>query len=113
MTDQPQQPEQPASRRSRTRGRDGVSDDAYVPDRGHGRDFDNLPKADPELTERFERLELALHGRRTPRDARRLVWSGVIEPAVTFESIVGQLELPPDRPTSDLPPESDGSPSGG
>ena len=113
MNDQPQQPKQPASRGSRTRGGDDGRDDDYRPDGDYGPDRDGRPKADPVLTRRFERLEEALHGRRTRRGPRPLIWSGVIEPAVTFESIEGQLKLPPDRPMSDLPEESDGSQSGG
>jgi hypothetical protein len=109
VTDHPQQPKQPGSRGRRARGGD-VGDDVYNPDDDNGRDRNGRPKADPVLTRRFEQLEEALHGRRNRRAPRALLWSGVIEPAVTFQSIEGQLELPPDRPTSDLP---DGSQSGG
>lgn len=109
MTDQPHQPKQPGSRGRQARG-GAVGNDVFSPGGDTGRDRDGRPTADPVLTRRFERLEEALHGRRNRRAPRALLWSGVIEPAVTFQSIEGQLELPPDRPTSDLP---DGSQSGG
>jgi hypothetical protein len=112
VNDQPQQPKQPASRGSRARAGDyGTGDDR--PDHDHYRDRDGRPKADPILTKRFEALEKALHGSPTSRGRRALNWSGVDETAVTFTSIAAQLEVPPDRPTSDLPDDSAASPSGG
>jgi len=113
VNDQPQQPKHPASRGSRTRGGDYGRDDDHGRDDDYGQDRDGRPKADPVLTRRFEALEKALHGTRTGGRRRALNWSGVDETAATFESIAGQLEFPPDRPTSDLPEESDATQSGG
>jgi hypothetical protein len=112
VNDETQQPKQPASPRSRTRGGDYGRDDDYRRSDYDGRDRDGRPKADPILTRRFEALEKALHGQRTGRRPRALNWSGVDETAVTFQSIESQLEVPPDRPTSDLPEESDAALSG-
>jgi hypothetical protein len=110
VNDQPQQPKQPASRGSRARTGDYGTDDHRPND---GRDRDGRPKADPILSQRFEALEKALHGSPTSRGRRAFNWSGVDETAVTFTSIAAQLELPPDRPTSDLPDASAASQSGG
>jgi hypothetical protein len=113
VNEQPQQPEKAAPKGSRTRGGDDERDNDYRGNDDYGRDRDARLKADPVLTRRFEALEKALHGTRTRHRRPALNWSGVDETAVTFESIEGQLELPPDRPTSDLPEESNASQAGG
>ena len=102
MSEETQQPEQTGSPGEPTPAGEHGPVDGH---RDHvvGRNGDGRPKADPILTRRFEALEQALHGRRADRRRRALNWSGVDETAVMFRSIEGQLEFPPDRPTSDLP----------
>jgi hypothetical protein len=102
VSEETQQPEQTGSPGEPTPGGEHGPVDGH---RDHvvGRNGDGRPKADPILTRRFEALEQALHCRRADRRRRALNWSGVDETAVTFRSIEGQLEFPPDRPTSDLP----------
>lgn len=70
---------------------------------GYG-ERDGRPRSDPILTQRFEKLDKALHGTIQTTRAQKLNWGGDDESTVAFDSLAKALEeaVPVDRPTSDL-----------
>jgi hypothetical protein len=93
----------------------GGGSGGYEPGGGGYGGNDGRPRPDPILSQRFELLDIALHGPFQISGRRALNWSGVNETTVAFDSLEQALAgaVPVDRPTSDLPEKSGNERSGG
>jgi hypothetical protein len=81
---------------------------------GHGDDEDDGREIDPDAEARLVNLDEALHGAPEQVRAPALFWDGTTDQAgVALGSIEGDLELPEDRPDSDLPPRNVGKAQSG